>query len=749
VKYHVETVIILHNSRIERKNIRLSSHQTVIGGEKVMDNLQKHLGKLRNLLEISFFRVLLYMILGFVLFMAMYSNVKPQKLNITKLEVAEQTVRSPSTVEDKFSTERKRKEALAQVKDVYALNSSIAENRIDLTTAIFESAVEVNEEILESNLEEDNNSNLQSRLISIKEKLSENETKELSNQTFIAILEADKNELMNAKDLTITAINKVMSDHISANEVENYKKKLEEQLKYSSLSSNLKSAAIEIGRYAVIQNEFYDHAATEEDRQNKIESIEPVKILQGQIIVEQGQLVNQDIYRQLELVGMLDGEKAIQPFIGLTLIICIFLLAIYYYFYELSSSPETKQSYLLLFSIIFILAIIIMKIVSLFQEFDYAEIGYIYPVAMGALLIKILMDEKLSILFTIIIAICGSVIFNQGIAGTLNITVGIYILCSGLAGIMILSRQNHRSKILKAGLYVSLVNLVVILALMFLQNGQYSGLDFGFYVIVALVSGIVSSVLTIGLLPFFEASFGILSTMRLIELSNPNHPLLRKILTEAPGTYHHSVMVANLADAACEAIGANGLLARVGCYYHDIGKTKRPQFFIENQMNIENPHDRLPPQTSVNIIVAHASDGAEMLKKHRMPKEIIDIAEQHHGTTLLKFFFHKANKNGLEAKEEDYRYPGPRAQTKEAAIIGIADSVEAAVRSMSQPSVEQIESLIRNIIADRLQDGQLYECDLTLKEIDMVAHSFRETLKGIFHSRIEYPEMTKQKGTEA
>ncbi|MFD2446106.1 HD family phosphohydrolase [Bacillus sp. CGMCC 1.16607] len=709
-----------------------------------MDNFQKHLGKLRNLLDISFFRVLLYLIMGFVLFMSMYSNVKPEKLDIRRLEVSKQTVRSPSTVEDKLSTEKKRKEASEQVKDVYVVNREIAENRIDLTISIFESALEVNEDIKESLANTDETDkippSIQTRVTTLKEKLTENETKELSNQTFEALLLAKKDEVLIAKDLTITAINEVMSVSISADGVENAKKRLEEQLKFSSLNSNLKSAAIEIGRYAVIQNKFYDQKATEESRQQKMESVEPVKILQGQIIVEEGQLVNPDIYRQLELVGLINSEKAIQPFVGLTLIISIMLASIYYYFNELRTSAETKQSYLLLFSIIFILAIIIMKIVSLFQQFDYAEIGYIYPVAMGALLIKILMEEKLSILFTMIIAVCGSIIFNQGVAGTFNTSVGIYILCSGIAGILILSRQNHRSKILKAGLYVSVVNLVVIFSLMFLQNGQYSGLDYGFYVIVALVSGITSSVLTIGFLPFFEASFGILSTMRLIELSNPNHPLLRKILTEAPGTYHHSVMVANLAEAACEAIGANGLLARVGCYYHDIGKTKRPQFFIENQMNIENPHDRLPPQTSRNIIVAHATDGAEMLKKHRMPKEIVDIAEQHHGTTLLKFFYHKAKKNGLEAKEEDYRYPGPRAQTKESAIIGIADSVEAAVRSMSQPSAEQIESLIRNIIADRLQDGQFNECDLTLKEINVVAHSLSETLKGIFHSRIEYPK---------
>jgi cyclic-di-AMP phosphodiesterase PgpH len=715
-----------------------------------MDKLQKHLGKLRNLLEITFFRVLLYLILGFVLFTAMYSNVKPEKLDLRKLEVAEQTVRSPITVEDKDSTERKRKEALEEVNDVYSLNREIAQNRIDLTTSIFQSAIEVIDETKETyekaDVTESPILSIQERVEILKRKLTDNETKELTNQTFIALVQAKKGELTIAKDITITAINEVMSKKISANDVVLAKNQLEEQIKSSSLNSSLKSSAIELGRYAVVQNVFYDQEATETLRQQTIEGIEPVRILQGQIIVEEGKFVDQHIYRQLELVGVLDSKNAIQPFIGLTLVILIVLSAIYYFFYEQRIPTEAKQSNLLLFSIIFILAIVIMKIVSLFQQFDYAEIGYVFPAAMGALLIKILMDEKLSILYTIIIAICGSTIFNQGTAGTFNMAVGIYILCSGIAGILILSRQNHRSKILKAGLLVSLVNIVVILALMFLQNGQYSGLDYGLYILVALVSGISSSVLTIGLLPFFEASFGILSTMRLIELSNPNHPLLRKILTETPGTYHHSVMVANLADAACEAIGANGLLARVGCYYHDIGKTKRPQFFIENQMNIENPHDRLPPQTSANIIVAHATDGAEMLKKHRMPKEIIDIAEQHHGTTLLKFFYHKANKNGKEAKEEDYRYPGPRAQTKEAAIVGIADSVEAAVRSMSQPTAEQIESLIRNIISDRLQDGQLNECDLTLKELDIVAHSFIETLKGIFHSRIEYPKNDKVEG---
>lgn len=731
-----------------------------------MEKIQQQLIRIRNLLDITFFKVLLFILLGSILYLALYNHVKPEKLDLSLFAIAEQTIRSPVTVEDKASTEKKKADAEDQVKDIYVVKKEIAEQRVDLITSIFDSAVEVNQEVrleleekkkkLEGETEENGSDSpvvseptVNEKINRMKDKLTENVTKEFPDSVFSALISASKEELSIAKDLTITAINNAMSNRIPAEEVENGKKRVEEELKYTSLSGSLRNAAIDLGRYAVIQNEFFDVAATQELRQLTRESVEPVKILQGQIIVEENQLISPDIYRQLDLVGLLDNENSILPFVGLVLIIGIILLALYYYFYELNVRKETKQNYLLLFSIIFLLSIVLLKGISLIQQFEYSEVGYFFPAALGAMLIRILMDERLAVLWTIIMAICASIIFSEGITGTLHISIGIYIICSGLAAILFLSKQNQRTKILQAGMFVSAVNLVVIFSLSFLKNGHYDAMEYTFYFVAGIASGLTSAVLTIGLLPFFEAGFGILSTMRLIELSNPNHPLLRKILTDAPGTYHHSVMVANLAESACEAIGANGLLARVGCYYHDIGKTKRPQFFIENQMNIENPHDRLPPQTSKNIIIAHATDGAETLRKYRMPKEIVDIAEQHHGTTLLKYFYYKAKEKGLEINEEEYRYPGPKAQTKEAAVIGIADSVEAAVRSMAQPNPEQIENLVKSIIADRLQDGQLNECDLTLKELQTVASTMCETLKGIFHSRIEYPETTKQKVKQA
>jgi cyclic-di-AMP phosphodiesterase PgpH len=719
-----------------------------------LEILQEYFIRIRKLLDITFFRILFFIVLGLVLFVTMFDNVKPEKLDIDMFSIAEKTIRSPATVEDKKSTERKRKEARDQVPPVYTLKNEYTQNRVDLITSIFKAAAEVNVEVKEEIKKNEQAATEEKpapveptpeeKVAMLKGKLTTTVTKELSDQVLISLILSGNDELSIAKDLTVTAINNVMTKRIPADEVENAKKRVEEELKYTTLNDSLKAAAIELGRYAVIQNEFYDPSATEELRQQTAESVEPVKILQGQVIVDEGELINQEIYNQLQLVGLLKNERSFKPFVGLFMLIVTLLLAIYYYFFQMKTQPEKRQTFLLLFGFIFSLSIFIMKLISMLQIFDFSGIGYLVPAALSGILIKILIDERLAILTSIILAVSGSILFNEGVSGTLNFSVGIYILFSSLAAILFLSSQNQRANILRAGLFTGFVNLMTLLALMFLPNGQFTGLEYGYYFVTALVSGISSAVLAMGLLPFFEASFGILSTMRLIELSNPNHPLLRKILMEAPGTYHHSVMVANLSESACEAIGANGLLARVGSYYHDIGKTRRPTFFIENQMHLDNPHDRLSPDKSASIIIAHVTDGSAILKKHHMPKEIIEIAEQHHGTSLLKFFYHKAIQNNPDTKEEDFRYPGPKAQSKESAVVGIADSVEAAVRSLSQPTPEAIESLVRKIVTDRLQDGQLNECDLTLKEIEIVTHSLCETLKGIFHSRIEYPELTKK-----
>ncbi|WP_411831130.1 HD family phosphohydrolase [Priestia flexa] len=681
----------------------------------------------------------LYALIGLIMFASMYSNVKPEELDLRLLSISPETIYSPVTIEDKESTEKKKAEAKEAVEDVYTQKTEYAQNQVDLVASIFDAIIEVNKEY--DQLENKSETSKQEML---QDKLPDNIRKGLSDKAISELLQTNKEELSVAKDAVVTAVHHVMKNQVMISDLEEMKDQAEGQLVYTTnVSSSLKAAMNEIARSSIIPNVIYDPQKTSENRQAAVEKIEPVRIKQGQIIVEENQLINADIYRQLQLAGLLNNKGMLQPFIGLSLLIIIMIGGAAFYLRGLHANTYKP---LLLYAIITSITIALMKILSFFQRIDLSEIGYLAPVAVGGILLRVLMNEKIAIISSIIFAICGSIIFNGELTTAFNMNIGIYFLISNITAILFLMDKQRKTRVLQAGLVVALMNVIVSLSIIFIKNGQLDTMELGYYSLMAMASGIISSVLAIGLLPFFESGFGILSTMKLIELSSPNHPLLRKILTETPGTYHHSVMVANLSEAACETIGANGLLARVGAYYHDIGKTKRPQYFIENQMNIRNPHDTLSPKVSKNIITSHTTDGAAILRKHKLPKEIVDIAEQHHGTSLLKFFYHKAlEQTEEEIKEEDYRYEGPKPQTKEAAVICIADSVEAAVRSMPNPTPEKIEKLVRSIINDRVEDEQFIECDITLKELELIRQALCETLNGIFHSRIEYPELKKQK----
>ncbi|MBP3038908.1 hypothetical protein J9303_05225, partial [Bacillaceae bacterium Marseille-Q3522] len=312
-----------------------------------MGGIKVDVSRVKNLVSSSLFRVLLLLVMGAVLYAVMYNNVKPEKLELNLFSVAEQTVRSPVTIEDKASTDRKKQEALDQVQDVYLLKKEITQNRVDLTASIFDAAYEVNQEI-KAELDEANDESkpaegdnaatpleepsINEKVNRMKEKLTEDITDEISDNIFSALLQASNYDLNISKDLTVTAINNVMNSRIPADEVENAKKRVEEELSYTSLNSELKNAVIQLGRYAISQNEIYDPEATEEARQQAIDSVEPVKILQGQILVEENQLIDRDIYRQLGLVGLLDYNNSIQPFIGLFLLILIVLAVFFYYF---------------------------------------------------------------------------------------------------------------------------------------------------------------------------------------------------------------------------------------------------------------------------------------------------------------------------------------------------------------------------------------------------------------------------------
>lgn len=518
----------------------------------------------------------------------------------------------------------------------------------------------------------------------------------------------------------------------------NARDQVSEQLVSIELTASARMVTQELARLSIVPNISYYSVKTQEKRDAAREAVQDIYISVGDVIIGVDETVTTEHLRKLQLVGLMESNPT-KPYIGLALFSLMILGLIWFYTQQSNSIVFGNLLQLFMYFVIITLNLIVMEIITLFKNLDFTWIGYMAPVAFGAIMITVLIGTRLAYFTSILFALCASIAFNENPSQIFDFNYFLVSFIGSVVGAFVVGGAQTRSKVLKAGLLVALANILVMTMQFFLINHTSDWKMILYLWMLAAISGLLSGVFALGFMPFFEAAFGILSPIKLIELSNPNQPLLRKLLLETPGTYHHSVMVANLSEAACEAVGANGLLARVGAYYHDIGKTKRPSFFIENQMGMDNPHDSIIPQLSKSIIVAHPYDGVKMLKEYKLPKAICDIAEQHHGTSLLKFFYHKAKQENDQVKEEEFRYPGPKAQFREVAIVGICDSVEAAVRSLNKPTMEQIEGIVRKIIKDKLDDGQLDECDLTLKELDIIHQTIVETLKGTFHSRIEYP----------
>ena len=324
-----------------------------------------------------------------------------------------------------------------------------------------------------------------------------------------------------------------------------------------------------------------------------------------------------------------------------------------------------------------------------------------------------------------------------------NIYLAAYTLMSSAGAIYHLQNCRDRTALVRAGLWIGAVNATAALALDLLGASEPRVLLVMFDVFCGFVSGVLAAMVASILLPLFEWLFEITTNIKLLELSDLNLPLLKQLAERAPGTYHHSIMVGLLAEAGAEAIGGDALFARVACYYHDIGKSVRPTYFIENQTYMDNRHDRLSPKMCSIVLANHVKQGIELARQHKLPPRIIAIIPQHHGTGLMKYFYYKARKaaddSDSKALEQEFRYPGPKPQTKEAAIIMIADSVEAAARTVQEPTPTKLRNMIDMIITRIRDDGQLDECDITLRELKIVAESFVKAVMGIHHHRIAYP----------
>lgn len=451
-----------------------------------------------------------------------------------------------------------------------------------------------------------------------------------------------------------------------------------------------------------------------------------------ELLVAKNQVVTENDFEMLkELHLIMDESNQIKVFLSLAFftLLLVGLGLVYIFQFHPNLLREEGSLYLLL--LLLLLMVGLIKVLSLT---DIPSLPYLAPVSFAALLAAILVNREMAFALTAFISLLGGIIVEY------NLALTIFYFISGVIAVLTLFNFQRQRDLVRSGWILIVANLVTVATLNLLFRSSFSFES----VILAATNGFLSSVLAIGSLPFLEHIFKITTPIRLLELSNPSNPLLRRLQIEAPGTYHHSIMVGNLAEAAAEGIGADALWVRVGSYYHDIGKIKRPYFFVENQFSLENPHEKLNPSLSTLIITYHVKEGVEIAREHGLPDKLIDIIEQHHGTDLVRYFYNRAAEN-LQGErevliEEDFRYEGPKPQSKEAALVMLADSVEAAVKALSKPSPSKVEGLIQKIIRERLDDGQFDECNLTLKDLNSIKNSFIKILGGMFHTRIEYPE---------
>ncbi len=524
-------------------------------------------------------------------------------------------------------------------------------------------------------------------------------------------------------------------------------------------TDGVEKSAIALARAAIRPNLSYDQRETVERRQAAILSVPDVvlQVSRGTSLARQGDVLTD---KQVAMIAALSSSRARfgSARIVLALIAVIGLLGVGIYQYAMGAFPRrtSRSRDLEAASILLLVVLAAARLIVGASTPLGVAIGnippnvfwYLAPVAGGAMLVRILINAEMALIWTLVAAVVLGVMMDQDVLFTL------FFVISGITAAGAVAGSRERVAVLRAGVLAGLFNAAaaLLLSLVHVYLHDPGGLATDqvarplWAVGFAFTGGALSGVLVLGLVPLFEL-FGFVTDYRLLELANLNHPLLRQLMLRAPGTYHHSVTVAQLSEAAAEAVGANALQTRVACYFHDIGKAVNPKYFIENQRGGPNPHDKLPPRTSARVIINHVTDGEAIALQYKLPQPVIDGIVMHHGTGLIQYFYAMAlrgAKPGETVSEADFRYPGRLPDTREAGIMMLADKVEAATRTLKDKSPESLRGLIQKLVNATLMDGQLEKCPLTIKDLYTIIEAFVETLLGIYHHRIDYPGIPKR-----
>ncbi|MDD4802693.1 MAG: HDIG domain-containing protein [Syntrophomonas sp.] len=687
----------------------------------------------RILAAISFFAVI---------FTILFSNFSPQQVMLRTDEVAKRNIVSNinAVIVDEKQTAQLKQQAAAKVQKAYQEDND-AINNARTEVADFYSSL--------NGLLQADNPDKKSLIIDLLNTMVQKKNVKPAFDTNAStnyLLVTDPQDIDKMEQATLSAVELAMQKPITEETLGG----VYNDVTYQVNNLNFNSLAEEIidlqAINAIRPNLIYNQEATEKAIKDAQDAVEPVHktVKTGEIIVREGDRVTSEQISVLEQLGIQRSQSYPITLVGAAAFIIITFWLIIEYLRRYHEELLKNDKQMLLLGLIIIIVLLIARFVTVIQITDRPEInalsGYLAPVAAGSMLIAMLLNSRLAYFITMVLALYVGLL-----NGGNQLAYAIVAFVSGMVGVYRVSRLSQTSDLAISGLHIAAANVAAILAMAFI----YSNINIVIVmvgILIGVIGGILSAVLMIGALPYLESAFAITSMIKLLELSNPNNTLLKKLLIEAPGTYHHSLMVGNLAEAAAQPIGANPLLVRVGAYYHDIGKIKRSDYFVENQRSFDDPHDKIAPALSALIIIAHVKEGVELAREARLPQVIIDFIAEHHGTSLTKYFYSRAYEEEGEGmvNEESFRYEGPKPHSKEVALVMLADSVEAAVRSLPAPNLEKINNMVRKIMNDKLNDRQLEECDLTFKDVDVITNTFGRVLEGIYHKRIEYPDIVKE-----
>jgi len=683
------------------------------------------------------------------------TSLTPKRYEVSEGSVSSDTITAPRMVENTVMTEALQQAARNNVEPVYSVDTDLADTLISGAQSFFSAvksyrnaAEEVRAATVPTQTGEDgveyqlddtrewdeviSSNDLLAMLVKLPVSITD-------TSLGYAILEADDTDIDELQEFVLTTLQSELRSGVSEDDLSSTLSEIERDLKLSTFSVWLKSLGETVYEAYLQPTNVINSVETTRAQEKAAAEVETVYIARGATIVEKGQTVTadqMDLLLSLDLVKGAEATSHLAPG-AIAYLLCIYLL---FMFYLLAFERETFCS-----SKKMTILALVLCITVLLEWLCYLVDPRITPAVFGVLLTCLLLSKEVAQAVNVALAMSlallaggsGSTLF-----GSDSILSMASMLAAGQATILVAERSQKRGSLIAAGATGGLAGAAVVAA-----GGailEYSWNSIIIYAGLTMAAALILSVFCVGMLSVWENVFDIVTPARLHELANTNHPLLKRMMTSAPGTYHHSMMTASLAEGAAESIGANALLARTGAMYHDVGKLRRPEYFRENQNGV-NIHDSLSPEESAGYIIAHQKDAEAYLARYRMPSAIRKIANEHHGTTLVAYFYYKAKQmqeqDGEPVIERLFRYQGNLPSSKESAIVMLADSCEAAVRSLNEPSREEVAQMVRKIVQGKMDDGQLKQCPLTLAEIDLIERSFLVTFIGLMHERIRYPGM--------